>query len=93
VRNDALDRRVYALATLYVRPVPWQVLVRAPPSEPPPRRQRRSTAVPRQLPVLHRRQSRQQTVWSAGGYDSGRMIEFSYVSSNRAKFNLTLFYV
>jgi phage terminase large subunit GpA-like protein len=36
-RNDALDRRVYALAALHARPVPWEVLLRAAPTEPPPR--------------------------------------------------------
>jgi phage terminase large subunit GpA-like protein len=36
-RNEALDRRVYALATLHARPVPWKVLLRAAPTEPPPR--------------------------------------------------------
>jgi phage terminase large subunit GpA-like protein len=35
VRNKALDRRVYALAALHARPVPWEVLLRAAPSEPP----------------------------------------------------------
>ena len=35
VRNEALDRRVYALAALHARPVPWEVLLRAAPSEPP----------------------------------------------------------
>jgi hypothetical protein len=32
-----LRRRVYALAALHARPVPWEVLLRAPPTEPPPR--------------------------------------------------------
>jgi phage terminase large subunit GpA-like protein len=27
-RNEALDRRVYALAALHARPVPWEVLLR-----------------------------------------------------------------
>jgi phage terminase large subunit GpA-like protein len=36
VRNEALDRRVYAMAALHARPVPWEVLLRAAPSEPPP---------------------------------------------------------
>jgi phage terminase large subunit GpA-like protein len=35
VRNEALDRRVYAMAALHARPVPWEVLLRAAPSEPP----------------------------------------------------------
>lgn len=35
VRNEALDRRVYALAALHARPVPWEVLLRAAPSEQP----------------------------------------------------------
>jgi hypothetical protein len=35
-RNEALDRRVYALAALHSRPVPWEVLLRAEPTEPPP---------------------------------------------------------
>ena len=35
-RNEALDRRVYALAALYARWVPWEVLIRAAPTEPPP---------------------------------------------------------
>jgi phage terminase large subunit GpA-like protein len=35
-RNEALDRRVYALAALHARPVPWEVLLRAAPTEPPP---------------------------------------------------------
>ena len=36
VRNEPLDRRAYALAALYCRAVPWEILVRAAPSEPPP---------------------------------------------------------
>jgi phage terminase large subunit GpA-like protein len=36
-RNEALDRRVYAMAALYSRPVPWEVLLRAAPAEPLPR--------------------------------------------------------
>jgi phage terminase large subunit GpA-like protein len=36
-RNEALDHRVYALAALHSRPVPWEVLFRAAPTEPPPR--------------------------------------------------------
>jgi phage terminase large subunit GpA-like protein len=36
-RNEALDRRVYALAALHARPVPWEVLLRAAPAEPVPR--------------------------------------------------------
>jgi phage terminase large subunit GpA-like protein len=35
-RNEALDRRVYAVAALHSRPVPWEVLLRGAPSEPPP---------------------------------------------------------
>jgi phage terminase large subunit GpA-like protein len=35
--NQALDRRVYALAALHARTVPWEVLLRAAPTEPPPR--------------------------------------------------------
>jgi phage terminase large subunit GpA-like protein len=31
-RNEALDRRVYALATLRYRPVPLEVLLRAAPA-------------------------------------------------------------
>jgi phage terminase large subunit GpA-like protein len=31
-RNEALDRRVYALAALYARPVPWEVLLRPAPT-------------------------------------------------------------
>jgi phage terminase large subunit GpA-like protein len=34
-RNEPLDRRVYALAALNARPVPWEVLLRAAPIEPP----------------------------------------------------------
>jgi hypothetical protein len=30
-RNEALDRRVYALAALHSRPVPWEVLLRVAP--------------------------------------------------------------
>jgi phage terminase large subunit GpA-like protein len=36
VRNEALDRRVYALAALNSRPVPWEILARSGPKEPPP---------------------------------------------------------
>jgi Phage terminase large subunit (GpA) len=36
-RNKTLDRRVYALAALHARPVPWEVLLRAARTEPPPR--------------------------------------------------------
>jgi phage terminase large subunit GpA-like protein len=36
-RNEALDRRVYARAALHARPVPWEVLPCAAPTEPPPR--------------------------------------------------------
>lgn len=36
VRNEALDRRVYALAALRSRNVPWEILVRSAPTEPPP---------------------------------------------------------
>jgi phage terminase large subunit GpA-like protein len=36
VRNEALDRRVYALAALYARSVSWEVLLRVAPTEPPP---------------------------------------------------------
>jgi len=36
-RNEALERRVYALAALHARPVPWEVLLRAAPTELPPR--------------------------------------------------------
>ena len=35
VRNEALDRRVYALAALHSRAVPWDVLIRSAPTEPP----------------------------------------------------------
>ena len=35
VRNEALDRRAYALAALRSRPVPWEILVRGAPTEPP----------------------------------------------------------
>jgi phage terminase large subunit GpA-like protein len=35
-RNDALDHRVYALAALHSRSVPWEVLLRAAPTQPPP---------------------------------------------------------
>jgi phage terminase large subunit GpA-like protein len=36
VANEALDRRVYALAALYSKPVPWEILAKSAPSEPPP---------------------------------------------------------
>ena len=36
VRNEALDRRVYALAVLYSRGVPWERLAAAAPTERPP---------------------------------------------------------
>jgi phage terminase large subunit GpA-like protein len=36
-RNEALDRRVHALAALHARAVPREVLLRAAPTEPPPR--------------------------------------------------------
>jgi phage terminase large subunit GpA-like protein len=35
VRNEALDRRAYALAVLYARTVPWEILARSAPPEPP----------------------------------------------------------
>jgi phage terminase large subunit GpA-like protein len=35
VRNEALDRRVYALAALRSRSVPWEILVRSSPAPPP----------------------------------------------------------
>jgi len=35
VRNEALDRRAYALAALRSRPVPWEILARSAPTEPP----------------------------------------------------------
>jgi phage terminase large subunit GpA-like protein len=38
VRNEALDRRVYAMAALHARPVPWEVFLQAAPTEPSPRR-------------------------------------------------------
>ena len=34
-RNEALDRRAYALAALYSRPVPWDILSRNAPDKPP----------------------------------------------------------
>lgn len=36
VRNEALDRFAYALAALYSRAVPWEILARTAPTEPPP---------------------------------------------------------
>ena len=36
IRNEALDRRVYALAALRSRSVPWEIIIRNAPSEPPP---------------------------------------------------------
>ena len=49
-RNEALDRRVYALAALHARPVSWEVLLRdAPPN---PRRDRRRH--PREAPPTRR---------------------------------------
>jgi phage terminase large subunit GpA-like protein len=36
-RNEARDRRVYALAALHARPVPWEVLLLDAPTQPPPR--------------------------------------------------------
>jgi phage terminase large subunit GpA-like protein len=36
VRNEALDRRVYAFCALYSRRIPWEILVRSAPAEPPP---------------------------------------------------------
>ena len=36
VRNEGLDRRVYAMAALYSRSVPWEILVQSAPSAPPP---------------------------------------------------------
>jgi len=35
-RNEGLDRRAYALAALFSRNVPWEILVRSAPTEPPP---------------------------------------------------------
>ena len=35
-RNEALDLRVYALAALNSRPVPWEILARSAPTEHPP---------------------------------------------------------
>jgi phage terminase large subunit GpA-like protein len=36
-RNEAVDRRVYALAALHARPAQWEVLLPAAPTKPPPR--------------------------------------------------------
>ncbi len=36
VRNEALDRRSYALAALYSKPIPWEVLARSAPPPPAP---------------------------------------------------------
>jgi phage terminase large subunit GpA-like protein len=36
VRNEALDRRAYALSVLYARSIPWEILVRSAPTEPTP---------------------------------------------------------
>jgi len=35
VRNEALDRRVYAMCVLRARTVPWKILARSAPTEPP----------------------------------------------------------
>jgi phage terminase large subunit GpA-like protein len=45
-RNEALDRRVYALAALHACPVPWEILLRAAPTEPPPSRLRAARHFP-----------------------------------------------
>ena len=44
VRNEALDRRVYALAVLYSRGVPWERLAATAPTERPP--EKRSSSLP-----------------------------------------------
>ncbi len=45
MRNEALDRRVYALAALHAGPVPWEGSpARGAPTEPPPRPHHRPTA-------------------------------------------------
>jgi phage terminase large subunit GpA-like protein len=50
-RNEALDRRVYALAALHARPVPWEVLLRAAPTEPPPQPSPAGGGPPAPLPA------------------------------------------
>jgi phage terminase large subunit GpA-like protein len=36
VRNEAFDRRVYAMCALYSRTIPWEILYRSAPTDPPP---------------------------------------------------------
>jgi phage terminase large subunit GpA-like protein len=66
-RNEALDRRVYALAALHSRPVPWEVLLRAAPTEPPHYRPRAAVR-PRRL--LHHRCPRWRAFSTGAGYAS-----------------------
>jgi phage terminase large subunit GpA-like protein len=44
VCNEALDRRAYALAVLYARTVPWEILARSAPSEPKPKEEQTAAA-------------------------------------------------
>jgi phage terminase large subunit GpA-like protein len=51
VRNEALDRRVYALAALHSRSVPWEILARLAPSAPPPDTEITSSTPANQTPA------------------------------------------
>ena len=70
-RNEALDRRVYALAALHARPVLWEVLLRAAPTESRRgrRHRRKAEAHPRRFP--HRRYPHRRAASSVGASDSG----------------------
>jgi phage terminase large subunit GpA-like protein len=60
-RNEALDRRVYAFAALHSRTVPWEVLARVAPTEPPtspPAVQERAPEPPRAGPKYRGRKVR-----------------------------------
>jgi phage terminase large subunit GpA-like protein len=68
VRNEALDRRVYALAVLYSRGVPWERLAAAAPTEPPPETTPPPTSSPASspspaAPPAPRRPSRAVRFW------------------------------
>ena len=69
-QTEALDRRVYALAALHARLVPWEVLLRAAPTEPPPQPPSppEEGGGPRRLPPCGCPRSRPAS--SAGAFDS-----------------------
>jgi phage terminase large subunit GpA-like protein len=69
-RNEALDRRVYTLAALHARPVPWEVLLWAAPTEPPPRTPSPPEGGGSTRRLRRRRYLRQQTASNADASDS-----------------------